>query len=311
MAQAPVQPADVGQSNKIPLFFANEKDSIDPRTWLDRVDQLKAINAWSDITTINAAAYALRDIAEVWHRVEIKKYNVTVWDDFKARFLVFTGANLQSFKGFLLFPKLNAPRNNKKLSDYYVHLADNMNDYQDTLPDVGTFNWPTEITAHATHAQAHAQVPVGLQRLYQQYSCAVMKRHMVEHFAMGLFYGGISDKAKEFLRDKNVNTLLEMKNLLFQYEMDMKNSGRQIDAIDEDIDAVKIQRQKTAPARTDYKKKTNVQCYYCQKMNHTQKECRKRQRDKAPMVKPPQRVNEIDERQVQQNFEQFNSLNSF
>jgi len=140
---------------------------------------------------------------------------------------------------------------------------------------------------------------------------------MLQHIAMGMFYSGVSPKAKEFLRDKQCTTLKEMKVLLLKYETDIGNStGQQIHEVSE-IDAMRHQRRddtsrpqrrdRTAPVKTDYKKK--LQCYYCSKMGHGQKECRKRARDKAPMVKNPNRVNELDEGQVQEQFEQFNSLN--
>ena len=199
------------------------------------------------------------------------------FDIFKTRFLKFTGATNRSYMGFTHWPKMNAPRGSDPLNVFYNRIMTSAYDWKSTIPTIpvpADFSQvlPAAALARAQIAALTADDHALLFAAYTLRGAEAVTRHQT----MGLFYNGLSVVTKEFLRDK-----------MDEFETARKDNGQPINTLNEEgVDALRRHngRRTTGPQQNSGKP---VECHYCKKMGHIQKDCRKRARDKAPMVPNP------------------------
>ena len=66
-----LKPQQESTVNKIPYFYGNFKDTVHPKYWIARVEQIALAQGWSSTVTLNAAAAALREHCEEWYHWEL------------------------------------------------------------------------------------------------------------------------------------------------------------------------------------------------------------------------------------------------
>ncbi len=307
--------SDEVSGNKVPLFYGNEKDTLTPRSWISRVEQIATTLKWDDDAKRSAAATAFREVCEAWYQVHIakKKKGVVTWAYFKEKFLEFTGASDASYKGFLQWHAMMVPRNGTALNLYYTKLTTAHSEWSDGIeePEEPT-SWKDYFDEDITNVKEFGDIPPALLRKMQLAIEENAKLRIEEHVAMGMFYHGQSDIVKDFLMEKTCKSVSEMRSLVAKFELNKaaNRSNGKINAIQE-VDAVKFKQrqQSTQPAgQTQNNKYKNMTCYYCKKKGHGQNTCNKRARDGAPTVPPPpKKVHAVaDQSNSQSNGENLN-----
>ena len=293
-------------TEKIPLFYGTSKDVMTPKNWLVRVKRIRAKQRWNDEQTITSCAQALREMAEDWFQWDIGEKldegKTVTFAEFERRFLIFTGGNASSFKGFLQWPQMLAPRNGKNLNEYFINIAKSSSEWHkgrkpaaEPRPAAWVGYYPTEITSH----RHFTSIDPDLIQQIRVFERKEERRETLEEITTALFYYGLSTNAREYLRDKDVDTLWDIREMIQKFELDNKvnklPASASVAAID-DVDAFKQGKKQTGPRQqTGPSKKKSITCYYCKKFGHGQQDCRTRIRKGAEMVKPPARTNEMEE----------------
>lgn len=319
MAEARALAAE-SSGSKVPLFYASEKDTMEPKHWIVRVEKLAITNGWSDAAMCSAAATALRELAEKWYHIEFGTEDdvahvAVTWANFKESFLEFTNAHKRIYKGFTHWTTLTQPRNGASLNEFYVKIAGESKDWKATLPSMPTppawdDYFSEAIRAHPQYAQFAAIDPV-LINMVRQHERAWERHSTVNHMAMGLFYSGLSTRARDHIMEKECDSLRQMRTLVTEFENNAKANGHsakvcEIDDV-EDVDAIRARKGKPTYANKKAGYSGNAKstgppqrtgsrpvCHYCGKPNHLQRDCHKRSRDGAPM-KPPPKVHAVGE----------------
>ena len=301
---------------RVPLYYGNSKDTMTAAAWIAKVDRLQIANNWTQAITLNTAGNALRETCEEWFNNDIAGNTQMTWTTFKTHFLQFQGVLTTSYLGFTHWSTMMTPRGTLSLGDYYNKIVSSNRYWAQTIPQdpVPDSLDPPVPDVVAMNAQMQA-VPANIRAAFAEYYQDRGAQHTRGHVLMGLFYGGLHPTTKEHLADKNFNNVIEMRNEVMKFEKTRLDLGLPVHAI-EGVDAVRARqqprqqdnrRQSTQPRNQDYKK--GAICHYCKKANHFQKECHKRARDKAPMVKqPPRKVNPVEEtKQEKDNVSAFES----
>ena len=287
--------ASSNESSKIPLFYGDKtKDQISPESWLNRCDQAALVNSWTDAQKIGAAACALRGEAEDWFEIEIKRLTSPTWETFTERFRTYQGKHTTiSYQGCRLWPQIFAAHKEPTITKHYLKLGRGMLEYEDTMQMIpaDTIQLPEAVTSNATY-QA---LPAAVRTAIITATAEQVKRDIMDKLSMSVFYGGLQQHLRDYLLQKEEYTnLREMKNAVAAF--DASRDKMPVAAVDEEIDA--IRRRNTRPSNPNARpgQPKNMTCWYCQKRGHSQQDCRKRARDKAPLVKgPPTKVNETSE----------------
>jgi len=283
-------------ANRVALFYGNGKDVITPKGWIAKLDRLQTANGWTDQATLSNGANALREVCEEWYSIEIQEEPDMTYATFKTRFLRFTGATNRSYMGFTQWPKMTAPRGNDPLNVFYNRIMTSSYEWKETVPQVPVPAdmaqvIPAAILARPNIAKLNAEDHALLFANHTLIGAHTVTRHQT----MGLFYNGLGIATREFLRDKTFPSCREMRDAVDEFETSRKDNGQPVNSLqDEGVDALRRQngRRTTGPPQAKGKP---VECHYCKKMGHIQKDCRKRARDKAPMVpKPPGKVNSLE-----------------
>jgi hypothetical protein len=277
--------AQGNESTKIPLFYnQTDRDTLHPKTWLDRCDQAAVVQGWSDAQKIMAASFALRGYAETWYQIEIRDLENPTWELFKEKFLGLTLHESLPYRGGQIWPQILNAYKEPTVTAHYLKLASNMILFHQTLP---AFVHDTQFESPATRAMPGiaALTPAEKQAFAHDVARRATRVHM-NTIAMSVFFCNQSQEVKDFLLARaEYSDLVALKNAVEAFSSSRKN-GTAVNAV-EDVDAIR-RRQATRNAKPEQARK-NVTCFYCNKKGHGQQECRKRARDGADMVKPPPR----------------------
>jgi len=247
--------ANDAATSRVPLFYGNpKKDTISARIWIARVEQIAVVQGWNDATKKAAAAFALREQAELWHDIEISQNPNITWAQWSQAFLVVNRDSDQSFLGFLNHAKLTVPRTaDQSLTAYYLYLAKAGRSWAESMPTPATPVYSAALNARP----GWAALPDADKIAAFNENYAHNLNHFLQFSLMGFYYGGVSQQLKAHLRDKNATTLLEMKNVCEDFEAHNKAAAVRVNAVD-DIDAVRHQfkRASTSAGKTPQRPKT-------------------------------------------------------
>jgi hypothetical protein len=271
-----------------PLFYCSQKDTISPRSWISTIEELALVHGWSDQFTLRAASFSLRDLASDWYNIEIQREQNMTWNQFKDLFLDFTGATNKM--GWIIWTRLVKPRDGQPLNEYYLRVQLELQRWADTLPDPEIE--PSRLGENLPDVAALDPVS---KQLFVNDVVRHVRREDLKRMAMDIFYAGNSPQAQAFLDDKDCKSIREMRSMLALYEEMQRLPNHPMK--DDDVKK-KGPSCKNPDSGNQGKKSRNVTCYYCNKAGHGQQECRKRARDKAPMVEPPSKINDSNDEEV-------------
>lgn len=287
-------------ANRVPLFYGNGKDAVTPKGWIAKLDRLRIANGWTDQAALSTGANALRDICEEWFAHEIADEPTMSYEVFKTRFLQFTGASNVSYMGFTQMTKMTTPRGNDLLNAFYNRIMTSSAEWRETIPDVPVPQDLATILPATTRARPNiSNLTAEDFNLLFQPIITLGQSSVIKHQAMSLFFNGLGVPTKEFLRDKRFDACRDMRNAVDSFESSRRDMGQPVNSIDdeESVDALRRQqhqqyRKTTGPPQS---KGRPVECHYCKKLGHIQKDCRKRARDKAPLAPIPKgKVNSLE-----------------
>jgi hypothetical protein len=296
LAQALTDHERLKRSTDMPLYFGRkEKDTITARHLIERIEKGAVIAAWDAARKCNELYMLLRDKAMVWYESLVdEELDLQDWDVVKREFL-------KTYE-----PKYSARTTCANFSDLVQKPGETINDFHvrvqtayKRITDSKPATMATVRLAGATPDQAKLE---GM-------------KDMAKFFKHQLFLAGLSDNLRDKVLEAKKDTFTESLDLARELEsiqLDHRRSQK-IAAVKaelqpeeastiaweslteeevEQVAAIRAKNNRFQPKRTfaapqgrsNGPRNQNVVCRYCKKKGHMQKECRSRQRDKAPMV---------------------------
>lgn len=318
IAQPPAQPpvgvvnvVDTVQSSKLPTFHGNSQDSMNALAWVKHIERSQVAQRWTDPATHANAINALRDQALGWyHTSENTKEHTSTWSDFRFCFLREFGSK-GDFKGNSHMDAMLTPRKrDEDLRDFYIRIVLEFQKWKDTFIPRSP---PT------THDQAMPRSIRNLPGYYDLNLAILQEPHfksynegvedLADHLISGVFYAGLDDDLRTHLQAKQTHDIVDMRLACYAHEASQKAKQGNVSAIHG-----KTKRASTGPPTTKkngQERKKNIICFYCNKPNHSQLECRTRIRENGEMKKPPaKKVNEVASKEQNQD-QQPQAVNSF
>ena len=326
MAAALLQHDRVRRSTELPMFFGRrEKDTITARNLVLRVETAAEIAGWPDDARRCAEFFMiLRDRALVWwETLEDAGIDNKVWNDVKAAFLKAYERKYTAKTTCTNFSDINQ-RRGEPVHDYFLRLQETFGKLTAATPeDIATVKMAMPVAPAAINADTCKQAK------------AEGIKDMGKFFKTQLFIAGLDDQLRSKVMEAGKTSIYDCLDIARELETinsDRKRGAGAIDTIaeaneeedvaaeaklDDDelviINAIRSKkgrppmRAAAAAASSNFRNNggnngsnnKTVQCRYCKKNGHFQKDCNSRRRDRAPMVdaqgKPYQKkVNNIE-----------------
>ncbi len=265
------------ETNKLPLFYhQKEKDTLEPKTWLDHCEQAAIVLGWSDQQKILAASFALRGLAKKWYRVEIEPLSNPTWGAFREKLLEFTLHGNLPYRGAQVWQKILAPSKESNVTGQYLELASYVKDFYETLPEYvhsdtfmpqQTLAMPGIQNMTAAEKQAFADATV-----------AQIRNIDMNKLGIGVFFSGLPLHVRDFLlaRDE-YQDLVHLKNAVESF-LSSKQSQWSVN----EAEATKGEH---ATSRKAKQPKKRISYHRHQRKDHGQKECCKWARYGVSLVK--------------------------
>ena len=318
MAAALLQHDRVRRSTELPLFYGRkEKDTITARNLIVRLETASDIAQWpNDARRCAEFFMILRDRALVWwETLEDAGVDDKNWNEVKTAFLKAYEKKYTAKTTCTNFADISQ-RQGEPVHDYFLRLQEIFGKLINAAPeDMGNVRMvmPAAIVADTVKEGKSEGI-----------------KDMAKFFKMQLFIAGLNDSLRAKVMEAGKASIYDCLDLARELETinsDRKRGSGTIAAIssipeeeeeaaaaadvkldDEEIAVINAIRAKKGkpPMRTstNFRNGNNnnsksVQCRYCKKNGHFQKDCHTRRRDRAPMVdaqgKPYQkRVNNIE-----------------
>jgi hypothetical protein len=306
--------------SKIPLFFGDPaKDAFTPETWLNRLEQARAIGAWDAPNTAIYMNMAFRDNAIRW-RDGLKDMGIDTddWAALRAAFLRFyaPSATIRSCVANLDL-KQGA---SETARDFGPRVARVVHDIRQSAQ---AYVFPAAANLFAPAIQVAAVLALGLDERQAAHRALVTigEQRVADLISTHIFVAGL----KPYLRDKCVtrqfNSYYEAYTHATQLEHNLADPRKatHVSTIDQNpadpdsdpeiaemelqLDALRMRKNKKQPGRrgSTPRRGTNrggstssgsrdyslYKCHFCHIPGHLQQVCRKRLASGAPMVAQP------------------------
>ena len=293
----------IKRSTDLPWYFGiPSKESISAANLIERLEMAAGVANWdTDDKKIREFYLLLRDEALVWWKSLKRAEGVdkTVWDQVKAAFLLQYEPRITARTTCTNLADLNQ-RPNEVSNRYYLRLFATFDKLQESYPE--DRHDVRFVPANAAAATADEQKKIKREGFedafkfieHQQYLAGLRDPLRTEVMKAGK--PNVTESLKyaaelEAIAQKNTLTALTRGIAACQMEDD-DEAGIEEDEL-EIINAIR-RRSGKPPLKSGHNFRGHnnnsgnsnnaVTCRYCKKKGHMQKECKKRQRDKAPMV---------------------------
>jgi hypothetical protein len=288
------------RATQVPIFRGDLTKDHKAEDWLAFFENAADIAKWKDSDERMIAQFRalMRDSALQWFNglAVLPGVNVKLWATIRARFLLHYATKATS-KSFCTNFKDLVQKRNERIYDFYSRLAAVFIKMRTLVPD----SFGTVQTVHDANIaeQMLAAKKEGL-------------GDAINFFMEQLFLAGIHERFRTRIQELGtigLTAVVDKAAELEKLELDNKSHAPSIAAIsaisephdqeletttedlaEDEIAAINAIRktQGRPPFRGKPSgssgNKSNIQCRYCKKFNHFQRDCKSRQRDGAPMV---------------------------
>jgi len=292
----------IKKSTELPLFFGRkDKDSISAKLLVERVDTAGQIATWDAARKCAEFNLILRDRATIWWQsLEDADIDKQDWDAVKTEFLEAYEPKFTAKTTCTNFQEL-VQKQGETVLDYYLRVQEAFSKMCEAKP--AALAAVRADAGAATAAQATAVKNEGI-------------KDTERFFKHQLFKAGLRDDLRSEVMKAGKDTLQESKRLAIELEViNNDKKGRQVAAVqqvveegpnDEEgdlqedevayINAMRQQKGRAPFRGNSFRPRTSnggngghggqkdVVCRYCGLKGHFQKDCRKRLRNRAPMV---------------------------
>ena len=306
-------------SHKIPIWMGNGKDQFTAEHWIKRLENAKSANGWSDLQTVNQAHSALRDKALLFRDyLESEKLNPDDWASFRSHFLHHFGSTTVDHSkatNLVLSQKADEKANqfgwrvNTMVNEFFTSVPRNVLD----LADPALNALPNEITSKVTDEDDQRTI-----LRWVRTAASTLHEATMQSFSSSLgrvvFLNGLHLNIRSTTKLKKTTSLHEAVMAAMEAEKAVAGPtdvSKSVSAVSEqpptessedptqDVNYVN-RRRNTRPgsfpassSTSVFRKRTNMECWYCHKKGHFQVNCRLRLSRGAAIVTKPRTVQEI------------------
>lgn len=300
-------------SSKIPIWMGNGKDQFTAEHWIKRLENAKASNNWTDHQTVNFAHSALRDKAlQFRDYLESERLNPNDWSSFRGHFLQHFGSTTVDHSkatNLVLTQKTDEKVNlfgwrvNTMVTEFFSSVPQNVLDMAEPAFNV----LPDEIRSAVPE-----QVVRDLILSYVRQVGISLHDNIVKGISSSLgrvvFLNGLNPHIRMHIKLKDTVNLNEAVLAAMKAEKASNGPSEKViqtlheqtpgDPLEKDRELNFINKRKPRPRMpgtpiANFRKKVNMECWYCHKKGHMQINCRLRLGRGAAMVMQPRTVQEI------------------
>ena len=288
---------DVRRSTQLPCFFGFDKENtVSANTLVDRVEAAAAIAGWDDARKCREFFLVLRREASLWwESLRHLDFNRnTEWARVKERFLKSYAARFTARTNCLNLLKLSqAP--GERVQMYFLRLDETFKRMNENRP-AEAFDVREPALAAAQNKDRDARIKLeGLKDQEKFFLTQMFIAGLRENLRQKVMEDGAADlidlvdlameKETIFLNENKPETL-PIFSIEEKEEKPEKEEGKDFDLNFEEIEMINaIRKSKNLPPfRKSGSGGFTGTCRYCKITGHSQKYCRKRIKDKAPLV---------------------------
>ena len=292
---------------KLPLYYADPtKDAFPIENWIRRVENLQKSYNWTDAITASHAGNALRDRAITFlDYLEGIGVDINLWPNLKANLLKRFGTtdpdqtlltNLHLIQKHGESAMFFGYRVGQVVDKLFQTFLEDVSDVQSII-DSATALVPYTATQKDT-LEKDKELNSNLGMNFNLCVTGGKKSERVrnkEKLKSIIFLNGLRKEIRKDTKLRKMELIDDLITIATEVEkaqdLFSDNKGLAINEVEQQ--EVNAFGKKPYPKNKVFKRKTPLECWYCHKKNHTQKNCRLRLARGASMVSKPRSVQEI------------------
>lgn len=300
-------------SAKIPIWMGNGKDQFTAEHWIKRLENAKASNSWTDNQTVNFAHSALRDKALLFRDyLEGERLNPNDWVSFRAHFLQQFGSTTVDHSkatNLVLTQKADERVNifgwrvNTMVTEFFSSVPQN----ELNTSDASFVRLPDELLSGIPDEGQRGLVLRYVQQLSVTLHDSIVKG-IKSSLGRVVFLNGLHPQIRMHAKLKDTVNLHDAVIAAMKVEKANNGPSEKViqavsDHLPQDLDDKereanfvnkrKVRARVPSIPMANFRKKVNMECWYCHKKGHMQINCRLRLGRGAAMVLQPRTVQEI------------------
>ena len=295
---------------KFPLWYGSrDRDTYTAEQWIERINSTRTDGNWNDQRTMTHVLASLRGKALIWweslRRCGIDRSN---WEAFRRAFIT-TYSEARTARSIQLSISDLSQRSNEAVNDYHPRLVSILDDVEHFWP--AQFNQPAAVNVPATIAALPGwdAVPAADKMLYHQQYLRDGAQQGLNSMGLLLFKAGLQPRLRDELMKSAPGQLWEAfeEAQTLERVWNLNSKKQTVASLEEDqaahdiasmngeellahLDALKRSFSKKPQGKPNgaqggrNPKWKDMECHYCHKKGHPQKECFKRKRENGAMV---------------------------
>lgn len=292
LAQALVQHERVKKSTELPLFYGRkDKDVVTAHNLLDRIKNAAAIAGWNAQRTSQEFYMILRDKAILWYNsLDNEGINTDEhdWEAIKAAFIAAYAPRYTAKTTCNVFVELQQ-KTGESVQDYYLRVNEAFKRLCEAKPESITTEVQAELLPQLALNEALVYKLEGV-------------RQEEKYFLNQLFTAGLREDLRTKIMEKGEDNIKDTLDAARELEVILadkrsravhvsnvgeQDQDREQDEDDEHVEAIQGNKFSGSSGKTrpggNTSPKFQGTCRYCKKYGHSQRYCRARIQNRAPM----------------------------